>query len=165
LLSHQRKKEKTSVWRQFCEWLSEAVACLPAAISLLLLEALFMQISGVSLTLTWPHRVCLFTVLLGTTATATRFPLSKNTGGRDTAPTFSGWRVYLQFMWEMGLPSSLVGFSSHRPFYKLSRSWLLACAAAPAFSSRLDVRDFPSALFSAQGTLPSLLHVFFVVIA
>jgi hypothetical protein len=32
---------------------SEAVVCLPAAVSLLLLEALFMQISGVSLTLTW----------------------------------------------------------------------------------------------------------------
>jgi hypothetical protein len=37
---------------QFYEWLSEAVAHLPAAISLLLLEALFMQISGVSLILT-----------------------------------------------------------------------------------------------------------------
>jgi hypothetical protein len=31
---------------------SAAVACLPAAVSLLLLEALFMQISGVSLTVT-----------------------------------------------------------------------------------------------------------------
>jgi hypothetical protein len=44
--------EKKSVWRQFCEWLSEAVAHLPIAVSLLLLEALFMQISRVSLTLT-----------------------------------------------------------------------------------------------------------------
>jgi hypothetical protein len=35
------------------------VSCLPAAVSLLLLEALFMQISGVTLTLTWPHRLCL----------------------------------------------------------------------------------------------------------
>jgi hypothetical protein len=52
LLSHQRKREKKRVWRQFCEWLSGAVAHLPAAVSLLLLEALFMQISGVSLTLT-----------------------------------------------------------------------------------------------------------------
>jgi hypothetical protein len=49
LLSHQRKKEK-KIWGLFCEWLSEAVAHLPAAVSLLLLEALFMQISGVSLT-------------------------------------------------------------------------------------------------------------------
>jgi hypothetical protein len=44
--------EKKRVWRQFCECLSEAVVCLPAAVSLLLLEALFMQISGVSLALT-----------------------------------------------------------------------------------------------------------------
>jgi hypothetical protein len=44
--------------------LSAAVACLPAPVSLLLLEALFMQISRVSLALTWPHRLCLFRVLL-----------------------------------------------------------------------------------------------------
>jgi hypothetical protein len=43
---------------------SAAVACLPATVSLLLLEALFVQISGMSLALTWPHRLCLFRVLL-----------------------------------------------------------------------------------------------------
>jgi hypothetical protein len=42
---------------------SAAVACLPAAVNLLLLAALFMQISGVSLTLTWPRRLCLLRVL------------------------------------------------------------------------------------------------------
>jgi hypothetical protein len=46
------KEERKRVWRQFCEWLSEAMPHLPAAVSLLLLEAFFMQISGVSLTLT-----------------------------------------------------------------------------------------------------------------
>jgi hypothetical protein len=35
------------------------VAHMPAAVSLLFLEALFMQISGVSWTVTWPHRLCL----------------------------------------------------------------------------------------------------------
>jgi hypothetical protein len=39
---------------------SAAVACLPAAVSLLLLAALFMQISGVNLALTWPPQA-LFT--------------------------------------------------------------------------------------------------------
>jgi hypothetical protein len=34
------------------DWLSEALAHPPTAVSLLLLESLFMQISGVSLTLT-----------------------------------------------------------------------------------------------------------------
>jgi hypothetical protein len=43
---------------------SATVACLPAAVSLLLLEVLFMQISGVSLVLTWPCRLCLLRVLL-----------------------------------------------------------------------------------------------------
>jgi hypothetical protein len=38
---------------------SAAVGCLPSAVSLLLLEVLFMRISGVSLTLTWPFRLCL----------------------------------------------------------------------------------------------------------
>jgi hypothetical protein len=43
---------------------SVAVAHLPTAVSLLLLEALFMQISGVSLALAWPLRLCLLRVLL-----------------------------------------------------------------------------------------------------
>jgi hypothetical protein len=59
------------------------------------------------------------------TTTVTSFPLSKHTGGGDTTPTFSGQHVYLQFTWEVGLPSSPVQFSSHHHFYKLSRSWLL----------------------------------------
>jgi peptidoglycan biosynthesis protein MviN/MurJ (putative lipid II flippase) len=43
---------------------SVAVACLLTAVSLLLLAALFMQISGVSLALTWSGRLCLLIVLL-----------------------------------------------------------------------------------------------------
>jgi hypothetical protein len=59
-----KEERKKRVLRQFCEWVSVAVAHLPAAVSLLLLEALFMQISGVSLALTWPLRLCLLRVLL-----------------------------------------------------------------------------------------------------
>jgi hypothetical protein len=40
-----------------------------------------------------------------------------------------------------------------------------ACATTPTVSGRLVVRDFPSPTFGAHGTLPSLLCVFFVVIA
>jgi hypothetical protein len=43
---------------------SAAVARLPSAVSLLLLAALFMQFSEVSLALPWPPRVCLPRVLL-----------------------------------------------------------------------------------------------------
>jgi hypothetical protein len=60
----ETEKKKKRVWRQFCDWLSVAVACLPAAVSLLLLEALFMQFSGVSLALPWPCRLCLLRVPL-----------------------------------------------------------------------------------------------------
>jgi hypothetical protein len=122
LFSHQRKKKKKRVWIQFSEWLSEAVAHLLAAVSLLLLEALFIQISGMSLALTWPLRLCLLTVLLGVTTTATSFPLSNHTGGGDTALAFSGLPVYLQFTWEVSLPPSPVEVSFHCHFFKLSHS-------------------------------------------
>jgi hypothetical protein len=69
--------------------------------------------------------LCLLRVLLGRTATATSFPLSKHTGGGETAPTFSGLHVYLQFTRKVGLPPSPVEFSSHHHFYKLSCFWLL----------------------------------------
>jgi hypothetical protein len=124
-----------------------------------------MQISGMSLTLTWPLRLCLLRILLGATPTATRFPLSKHTGGGDIAPALSGLLVYLQFTWEVGLPPSPVDFSSHHHVYKLSRSWLLGLCRHSCFSSRLVLRDFPFPLFSSQDAPPTLLCVFFVVIA
>jgi hypothetical protein len=59
-VGREKKKSLEAVLRM----VSVAVAHLPAAVSLLLLEVLFMQISGVSLTLTWPRRLCLLRVLL-----------------------------------------------------------------------------------------------------
>jgi hypothetical protein len=56
----KKKKNKKRSLETVLRIVSTAVACLPAAVSLLLLEALFMQISGVSL------------------ASATSFPLSKH---------------------------------------------------------------------------------------
>jgi hypothetical protein len=66
LVSHQRQGErKKNKSLETVLWMvSAAMACLPTTATLLLLEALFMQISGVSLTLTWPHRLCLLRVLL-----------------------------------------------------------------------------------------------------
>jgi hypothetical protein len=55
-----------------------------------------------------------------------------NTGKGATAPALSGLHVYLQFMWEVGLPPSLVKFSSHCHFHMLSCSCLLGGAAAPS---------------------------------
>jgi hypothetical protein len=119
-----------------------------------------MQISGVSLTLTWPHRLCLLRVLLGTTATASSFPLSRHTGGGDTAPSFSGLHVYLQFTWEVGLPLLLWSFPPTATFTSFP---------APAFCGRLIYLQFRGGFslptFGAQGAPPSLLCVFFVVTA
>jgi hypothetical protein len=119
------------------------VAHLPAAVSLLLLEALFMQTSGVSLALTWPLRLCLLRVLLGATTTVTRFPLSKHTGGGDTAPAFSGRCVYLQLMWEVGLPPVLWSFPPTATFTSFpAPGCCWTYAVAPTFSSRLVYLQF-----------------------
>jgi hypothetical protein len=65
-LSHQRteRTQQKRVWRQLCECLFEAVAHQPPTVSLLLLQALSMQIPGMSFTVTYPCRLCLFRVLL-----------------------------------------------------------------------------------------------------
>jgi hypothetical protein len=162
-------REKKRVWRHFCEWLSAAMAHLPTAVSLLLLEALFMQISGVSLTLTWPLRLCLLRVLLRTTSTLTSFPLSKHTGGGGAMPTFCGWSVYLQFTWEVGLPLSPLEFSSHCRFYKLSHSRLLGRCHRSCLLQLACLFTVPGGialplLFGTQGTLPSLLCVFLLLL-
>jgi hypothetical protein len=127
----------------------------------------WLQISGVSLTLTWPLRLCLLRVLLDATTTVTSFPLSKHSGGCGTTPAFSSQRVYLQFTWEVGLPSSPVEFSSHRHFYKLSCSWLLggcchSCLLQPAYLQFHEGFPFPT--LRRSGHPPSLLHVSFVVV-
>jgi hypothetical protein len=96
----------------------------------------------VSLALTWPCRLCLLRVLLVVTTTATSFPLSKHTGGGDTAPDFSGWCVYLQFMWEVGLPPLLWSFPPTATFTSFPAPGCWACATAPAFSGRLVCLQF-----------------------
>jgi hypothetical protein len=101
-----------------------------------------MQISGLSVTLTWPLRLCLLRILLGGTATATRFPLSKHTGGGDTAPAFSGQHVYLQFTWEVGLPPLLWRFPPTTTFTSFPAPGCWACATAPAFSVGLLYLQF-----------------------
>jgi hypothetical protein len=54
-----------------------------------------MQISGISLALTWPRWLCLLWVLLGRTATVTSFPLSKHTGGGGVTPlSLAGVFIY-----------------------------------------------------------------------
>jgi hypothetical protein len=109
---------------------SVAVACLPAAVSLLLLAVLFMQISGVRLALTWPSRLCLLRFLL-CVSLCYKLSLSKHW---ERWHCTSIVRPVCLFTVHVGGGSSPppVEFSSHCHFQKLSCSWLLGGAAAPA---------------------------------
>jgi hypothetical protein len=81
--------------------------------------------------------------------------------------------VYLQFMWEVGLPPSPVEFSSLRHFHKLSRSWLLGARSRSCqrLSSQADLfiysprKDSLPLIFGAQCTPPFFPHVFIALIA
>jgi hypothetical protein len=99
---------------------SAAVSCLPAAVSLLLLDALFMQNIWGELS-TYLALQALFTQSSVREPLLQAFPFL-TTGKGNTAPELSGLHVYLQFMWEVGLPRSPVQFSSLHHFYKLSCS-------------------------------------------
>jgi hypothetical protein len=131
-----------------------------------------MQISGVSIALTWPRRLCLLRVLLCAIATATSFPLSKHTGGGDTAPAFSGLRVCLQLMLELGLPPFMWSFPPSATLTSLPAPGCWARAPAPALSglARLVYLQFcegfpyPSLQCSGHPTLfaTSLLVLFLI---
>jgi hypothetical protein len=110
----------------------------------------------VSLALTWPPGF-VYSEFSCAGASATSFPLSKHTGGGDTAPAFSGLRVNLQFLWEVTLPSSPVVFLPPSLLQALlllvaGRVLPLLLAGVFVYSS---VRACPS---------PSLRCVFFVVV-
>jgi hypothetical protein len=69
-------------------------------------------------------------------ATATSFPLSKHTGGGDTAPAFSGLCDYLQFKWEVGLPPVLWSFPPTTAFTSFPAPGCWVPATAPALSGQ-----------------------------
>jgi hypothetical protein len=131
-----------------------------------------MQISGVSLALTSPFRLCLLRVLLCRSHCYKLSPF-KHTGGGDTAPAFSGRHVCLQLTWEVGLPLSPVEFSSFHHSHKLSRSWMLgACpysrwslSCPPSLFIYSPRKDSLPPIFGAQCAPPSFPRVFIVFIA
>jgi hypothetical protein len=128
-----------------------AVAHLSAAVSLLLLEALFMQISGVSLALTWPCRLCLLRVLLGMMPVLQAFPFP-STLGEVTLHLPSQTCVFVySSRGKWVLPPLLWSFPPSVAFTSFPTSGCWVCAAAPAFSSWLVVRDFPSSSLQCSG--------------
>jgi hypothetical protein len=85
-------------------------------------------------------------------ASATIFPLSMHSGEGDTLPAFSGLCVYLQFMWEMGLPPLLWSFPPTLAFtsFPAPDYWavLLLLPAAMFVSSSRGKWVFPPLLWS-----------------
>jgi hypothetical protein len=82
------------------------------------------------------------------------------------APAFSHWPVYLQLTWEGGLPPSPVEFFFPPPLLQAFKLLVAGCVPLllPSPAGLLwGISPLP--LFSAQGTPPSLLCDFFVLIA
>jgi hypothetical protein len=122
----------------------------------------WLQISGVSLTLTWPWRLCLFRVLLSRTATVTSFPLSKLTGGGGaTPPSLACVFIYSHVG---GVPSPLSnGTFLTQPLlqaFPLQGCW--AGAATPAFSGLLVYLQFHEGVPFPPLQCSGLLAVFAV---
>jgi hypothetical protein len=100
------------------------VACLPAAVSLLLLVALFMQISGVSLALTWPRRLCLLRVLLCRSLCYKLSPFQA-LGKVTLHPHCQVCMFIYSSCGRWVFPPFPVEFSSLHHSHRLSHSWLL----------------------------------------
>jgi hypothetical protein len=118
-----------------------AVACLSAAVSLLLLAALFMQIPGVILTLTWPRSLCLLRVLCmmpllqafhlpSTLREVTLHQLSQT--GKFIYSSHGKW-VFPSLLWSFPPIATFTSFPA-------PGCWVFA--AAPAFSSLLVYLQF-----------------------
>jgi hypothetical protein len=151
---------------------SAAVVCLPAAVSLLLLEELFMQISGVSLALTWPCRLCLVRVLLCGSLCYKVSPfqaLGKVTlHPRCQACVFVysslGRWAFPPLLWSFPPSTSLTSCPTPCCWARIPDP----AGASPAlpglliYSSR---KDSPPPLFGTQCTPPSFPCVFIVLIA
>jgi hypothetical protein len=103
-----------------------ARCCQPAVAGKVIYADLWGQLS------THLDQQALFTQSSVHDATTTSFPLSKHTGGDDTPPIFSGLHVYLQLIWEVGLPPLLWSFPLTTAFTSFLASDCWACAVAPA---------------------------------
>jgi hypothetical protein len=114
-----------------------------------------MQMSGVSLALTWPCRLCLLRVLLYASHCYKLSPFQAHWGG-DTAPSFSGCHVSLQFTSEVGLPPSPVEFSSLATLtsFPIPGCWARATAspslARPSLYIYISVRDSSPSLLALR---------------
>jgi hypothetical protein len=165
----KRKKKKsleTVLWMAIC-----GCGLLPAAVSLVLLEALFMQISGVSLALTWPLRLCLLRVLL---CMSSCYKLSPFQAHWERWHCTRFLRPACLLAVHVGSGSSPLSCGVFLPLPLLQAFPLLVAGrvplllpspARPGLFIYSSVRDSPPHLFGAQGAPPSLLCLFLVLIA
>jgi hypothetical protein len=131
-----------------------------------------MQISGVSLALTWPCRLCLLRVLLCTGLCYKLSPLEAH-WERWHCSCFLRPACLFTVHWEVGLPPSPVEFSSLLHSHKLSCSWLLgtrphSCqrlSGLPSLFIYSPRKDSLPPIFGAQCAPPSFPCVFIAVIA
>jgi hypothetical protein len=128
---------------------SEAVAHLPAAVSLLLLEALFMEISGVRLALTWPRRLCLLRVLL-CKPLLQAFPFPSTLGEVTLHPPSPASVFIYRSPGKCPFPPLQWSFPHTPTFTSFPAPGCWACATAPAFSSRLVCLQFREPLSPLQ---------------
>jgi hypothetical protein len=116
------------------------VTHLPAAVSLLFLEALFMQISGVSLSLSWPCRLCLLRVLLGTMPLLQAFPFPNTLGEVTLHPCSQACMFIYSSCGKWVFPPLLWSFPPTATFTSFPTPDYWVCAATPAFFSQLVMR-------------------------
>jgi hypothetical protein len=103
-----------------------------------------MQISGVSLTLTWSLRLCLLRVLHGAMPLLQAFSFP-STLGEVTLRQLSQACVFIyNSHWKWVFPPLLWSFPPTTNFTSFPAPDCWACATAPAFSSWLVGRNFPS---------------------
>jgi hypothetical protein len=101
-----------------------------------------MQISGVSLTLTWPLRLCLLRVLLGATTTATTFPFPSSLGEVTLHPLSQASMFIYSSRGKWAFPPLLWSFPPTAAFTSFPASDCWAGATAPAFSGQLIYLHF-----------------------
>jgi hypothetical protein len=123
-----------------------------------------MQISGVSLTLTWPLRLCLLRVLLCGSHCYKLFPFQAHRGKWHCTRFLRPACIFTVHVGSGPSPLSCGVFLP--PPLLQAFPLLVAGQVPPLLLSPANLWGIsPPLLFGAQGTPPSLLCVFFVVIA
>jgi hypothetical protein len=144
IMREKKKSLETVLWMAICGCGSSAHYCQPAIAGGFIYADLRSELN------THLAPQALFTQSSVHDATATSFPLSKHTGGGDTAPVFSGLCVHLQLTWEVGLPPLLWSFppSATLTSFPAPGCWVHTPTPALSGQARLVYLQFREGLLS-----------------